>query len=73
MSNNLERTNNGNKAKNIILKENIRRTDRRRTSAFYNAVNQYTYFIAKPVSFHLKFVMLHNDSLLSQILLSTMV
>ena len=29
-----------------------------------------SYFIAKPVSFHLKFVMLHNDSLLSQILLS---
>ena len=28
-------------------------------------------FILKPVSFHLKFVMLHNDSLLSQILLST--
>ena len=27
-------------------------------------------FILKPVSFHLKFVMLHNDSLLSQILLS---
>ena len=41
MSNNLERTNNGNKAKNIILKENIRGTNGRGTSVFDDAANQY--------------------------------
>ena len=41
MSNNLERANNGNKAKNIILKENIRGTNGRGTSAFDDAANQY--------------------------------
>ena len=33
--------NNGNKAENIILKENIRGTNGRGTSAFDDAANQY--------------------------------
>ena len=37
----LERANNGNKAENIILKENIRGTNGRGTSAFDDAANQY--------------------------------
>ena len=41
MSNSLERANNGNKAENIILKENIRGTNGRGTSAFDDAANQY--------------------------------
>ena len=41
MSHSLERANNGNKAENIILKENIRGTDGRGTSAFDDAANQY--------------------------------
>ena len=41
MSHSLERANNGNKTKNIILKENIRGTNGRGTSAFNDAANQY--------------------------------
>ena len=41
MSNSLERANNGNKTKNIILKENIRGTNGRGTSAFDDTANQY--------------------------------
>ncbi len=41
MSHSLERANNGNKTKNIILKENIRGTNGRGTSAFDDAANQY--------------------------------
>ena len=41
MSHSLERANNGNKTKNIMLKENIRGTNGRGTSAFNDATNQY--------------------------------
>ena len=40
MSNSLERANNGNKAENIILKENIRGTNGRGTSAFDDAAKR---------------------------------